>query len=112
MAGTDAQVKDSAGRVIGTVGTPGITVTEPMTYTLEQQWLTLTTFDGRQFRSARGGKPLWIGETKASQTNLDLRTALDYLVIPTVAAFGQNLPQTHAELHPEDPAVRVARGLM
>lgn len=106
VPGQQSTVKDSSGKVIGTVTSDASSVTVPTTSTTQLQWLTMTALDGRRYRESKPGKPLWIGETKNSGANLDLRSMLDYFVIPTVAAFGRNQPQSRTTVRADDLAVR------
>jgi hypothetical protein len=107
--GQDAVVKDSTGKVVGTVTGSGTFAWEPTTSTTELQWLTLTALEGQLYRQSKPGKPAWIGESKSSGTNLDLRSVLDYLIVPAASVFGHNESQRRSVLRADDPTVRALR---
>jgi hypothetical protein len=109
VPGQTSTVKDSTGKVIGTVTGDASTVTVPTTYTRNVQWFTMTAVDGRLFRQSQPGKPIWIGETKSSDTNLDLRSVVDFLIVPTASAFGHNQPQTRSRIRGDDATVLALR---
>lgn len=58
---------------------------------------------------AKQAKPVWIGKTKSSGSNLDLRSVVDFLIVPTASAFGHNQSQSFSVIRAPDASVRDLR---
>jgi hypothetical protein len=109
VAGQTSTIKDSTGKVVGTVTGDGKVVTTPVIATRDILWLTMTALDGRSYRASTPGKPVWIGESKSSGANLPLRSMIDYLLVPAASAFGRNQAQSKTVLRADDTAVASLR---
>jgi hypothetical protein len=107
VPGQTSTVKDSTGKVIGTVTGDLSVTTQPTVTDREFHWLTMTAIDGRLFRESGPGKPVWIGESKGA--GLPLRAMIDYLLVPAASAFGRNQQQSRAELRADDATVVALR---
>jgi hypothetical protein len=106
VPGQTSTVKDSTGKVIGSVtGDPSF-ISLPTTSTRSDPWLTLTAIPRRSGSDSTTAKPLWIGESKSTGANLPLRSMIDYLLVPAAANFGRNHLQTKEVLRADD--LRVA----
>jgi hypothetical protein len=107
--GQQSTIRDSTGKVIGTVsGDPSFTW-EATTATRDLMWLTMTARDRRSSRDSTPARPLWIGESKASGANLPLRAMIDFLLVPAAAAFGLDQPQARTVLRADDASVAAIR---
>ncbi len=109
VPGQTSTVKDSTGKIIGTVTGDASVAYHPTIATRDVLWLTMTAVDGQMYRESKPGKPLWIGESKSSGANLPLRAMLDYLLVPAAAAFGHNQQQSRAVLRADDTTVAALR---
>jgi hypothetical protein len=105
VPGTTTAVLDSAGKQVGSVTTPDTYVSTSEVVTASDTWLRLTAVDAGAVRDARAAKPLWIGESKNTGANLELRRILGYLAVPAVERFGRNTAQAHVVLREADPRV-------
>ena len=103
-------LKDSTGKVVGTVTGDASVRYQPTITPRDVLWLTMTALDGRLYRESKPGKPVWIGESFSSGANLPLRSMIDYLLVPTASAFGRNQQQVRSAFHANDPTVSVLRG--
>lgn len=103
-------VKDSDGKVIGSVTGDASVRYQPTIAPRDVLWLTMTALDGRLYRESRSGKPVWIGESTTSGASLSLRSVIDYLLVPTASAFGRNQQQVRSVLRADDPTVTALRG--
>jgi hypothetical protein len=110
VPGQTSTVKDSTGKIIGTVTGDASVAYHPTIATREVPWLTMTALDGRAYRESSPGKPVWIGESKSSGANLPLRSMIDYLLVPAASAFGRNQPQIRTLLRADDMSVAALRG--
>jgi hypothetical protein len=105
VPGQTSTVKDSTGKVIGSVtGDPSF-VSVPTISTRSDAWLTLTAVPRRTGPDSASAKPLWIGESKITGANLPLRSMIDYLLVPAAANFGRNHLQTKEVLRADDLTV-------
>jgi hypothetical protein len=105
VPGQNSTVKDSTGKVIGTVtGDPSF-ISVPTTATRRDPWLTLTAVPRRTGQDTSMAKPVWIGESRSSGANLPLRSMIDYLLVPAAANFGRNHLQTKEVLRADDQRV-------
>jgi hypothetical protein len=109
VPGQTSTVKDSTGKVIGTVTGDATVAYQPTIATRDVLWLTMTAIDGRMYRESKPGKPVWIGESKSSGANLPLRSMIDYLLVPAASAFGRNQPQVRTVLRADDSSVAALR---
>jgi hypothetical protein len=109
VPGQTATVKDSAGKVIGTVTGDASIAYQPTIATRDVLWLTMTALDARMYRASTPAKPVWIGESKSSGANLPLRSMVDYLLVPAASAFGRNQPQQRTVLSADDAGVAALR---
>jgi hypothetical protein len=110
VPGQTSTVKDSTGKVVGTVtGDPSF-ISLPTTSTRSDAWLTLTAIPRRTASDSTTAKPLWIGESKSSGANLPLRSMIDYLLVPAAANFGRNHLQTKEVLRADDQHVAALAG--
>jgi hypothetical protein len=109
IPGQTSTVKDSTGKVVGTItGDPSV-VSLPTTSTRSDAWLTLTAIPHRTGRDSTTAKPIWIGESKSTGASLPLRSMIDYLLVPAVANFGRNHLQTKEVLRADDRSVAALR---
>lgn len=105
VPGQTSTVKDSTGKVIGSItGDPSF-VSQPITSTRNDTWLTLTAIPRRNGADSTTARPLWIGEAKSTGANLPLRSMIDYLLVPAAAHFGRNHLQTKEVLRADDVTV-------
>jgi len=109
VPGQTSTVKDSAGKIIGTVTGDASVTYQPTIATQDVLWLTMTALDGQMYRESKAGKPVWIGESRSSGANLPLRSMIDFLLVPAAAAFGHNQQQSRAVLRADDTTVAALR---
>ena len=109
IPGQTSVVKDSLGKVIGSVTGDATFTYQPNVATQDVLWLTMTAVDAHAYRASKRGKPVWIGESKSSGANLPLRSMIDYLLVPTAWAFGRNQAQERSVLRADDSTVIALR---
>jgi len=103
--GTTTAVLDSAGKQVGTVSTPGTWASTSEVVSVNETWLRLTAVDAGSAADTRAAKPLWIGESRNTGANVELRRLLGFLAVPAIERFGRNTAQARVVLRESDPRV-------
>jgi hypothetical protein len=88
--GTTTTLSTPLGVPIATARSNGSLGTRSVTYTQFDRWMTLSAFDAAAYRSTNTAKAIWRGESRSSGTSSDLRTVINYMLVPVGEYFGQS----------------------
>jgi hypothetical protein len=80
----------------------GYTTYIPSYYTYYDRWFTMKVLSAVKDDGSKNGRVVWVGETRLSTGNDDLRKIIDYLLVGCFEYFGQDTSRQRSVIVTED----------